>query len=92
LSARIEKGVAGECLERLTATHYGHHELRSANVHLDPESCLEVAVLRGDTCPVPKLAHAVIAERGVTRGPARVHPDRHPTLIRRIAGIRAFSR
>ena len=38
------------------------------HVHLDHDSCLEVAVLRGDAAKVREFAKTVIAERGVTHG------------------------
>src|SRR5262249_22049435 len=59
-----------ELAKRLTATHHAHHELQvtTLHVHLDHESCLEVAVLRGDASAVREFAQAVIAERGVTHG------------------------
>jgi len=83
--ARIEKGMAGECMatlsyvfdhhtralaKRLTAAHHAHHELQVAtlHIHLDHDSCLEIAVLRGDTGTIREFAQSVIAERGVTHG------------------------
>jgi CopG family nickel-responsive transcriptional regulator len=97
--ARIENGVAGECVatlsyvfdhhtrelaKRLTATHHAHHEMQVAtlHVHLDHESCLEVAVLRGDASAVREFARAVIAGRGVTHGqvafvPVLIRTTRH---------------
>ena len=55
---------------RLTETHHGHHDLQVAtlHVHLDHESCLEVAVLRGEAAAVRDLAKGVIAESGVRFG------------------------
>lgn len=59
-----------ELSKRLTDAHHAHHELHVAtmHVHLDHESCLEVAVLRGDAAEVREFSKAVIAERGVTHG------------------------
>jgi CopG family transcriptional regulator, nickel-responsive regulator len=59
-----------ELTKRLTDAHHSHHDLQVAtmHVHLDSESCLEVAVLRGDAEIVREFSKAVIAERGVTYG------------------------
>lgn len=56
--------------KRLTDAHHAHHELHVAtmHVHVGHESCLEVAVLRGEAVEVREFAKAVIAERGVTHG------------------------
>ncbi len=59
-----------ELAKRLTDAHHSHHELQVAtmHVHLDHDSCLEVAVLRGDASVVREFSKAVIAERGVKHG------------------------
>jgi len=59
-----------ELAKRLTDAHHEHHDLQVAtmHVHLDHESCLEVAVLRGEAVTVRDFAKSVIAERGVTHG------------------------
>lgn len=59
-----------ELAKRLTDTHHAHHELQVAtmHVHLDHESCLELAVLRGDASEVREFAKSIIAERGVMHG------------------------
>ena len=59
-----------ELSKRLAHTHHDHHDLSVAtlHVHLDHDSCMEVAVLRGDTGAVRHLAEHVIAERGVRHG------------------------
>jgi CopG family nickel-responsive transcriptional regulator len=59
-----------ELAKRLMDTHHAHHELQVAtmHVHLDHQSCLELAVLRGDASAVREFSTAVIAERGVTHG------------------------
>jgi len=59
-----------ELAKRLTRSFHDHHALSLAamHVHLDHESCLEVAVLRGGTHDVRHLADHVIAERGVRHG------------------------
>ena len=59
-----------ELSKRLTRSFHDHHDLSLAamHVHLDHESCLEVAVLRGKTKDVRDLAAHIIAERGVRHG------------------------
>lgn len=59
-----------ELSKRLTDAHHAHHDLQVAtmHVHLDHESCLEVAVLRGPADAVREFSKAVIAERGVSHG------------------------
>jgi CopG family transcriptional regulator, nickel-responsive regulator len=62
--------------KRLTDTHHDHHELQVAtmHVHLDHESCLEVAVLHGDASVVREFSKTVIAERGVKHGQVSFTP------------------
>jgi CopG family nickel-responsive transcriptional regulator len=62
--------------KRLTQGFHHHHDIAQAtlHVHLDEESCLEVAVLKGRGSQVRKLADAVIAERGVRHGHVVVIP------------------
>jgi CopG family nickel-responsive transcriptional regulator len=59
-----------ELPKRLTDAQHAQHDLHVAtmHVHLDHDSCLEVAVLRGEAKAVKDFARAVIAERGVTHG------------------------
>jgi CopG family transcriptional regulator, nickel-responsive regulator len=59
-----------ELAKRLTDAHHEHHahQVATMHVHLDHDSCLEVAVLRGDASAVREFAKAIIAERGVTHG------------------------
>ena len=59
-----------ELAKRLTDAHHDHHahQVATMHVHLDHDSCLEVAVLRGDASTVREFAKAIIAERGVTHG------------------------
>jgi CopG family nickel-responsive transcriptional regulator len=73
-----------ELAKRLTDAHHAHHELEVAtmHVHLDHESCLELAVLRGDASTVREFSKTVIAERGVTHGqvnfiPVMIESDAH---------------
>ena len=73
-----------ELAKRLTDAHHEHHEHQVAtmHVHLDHDSCLEVAVLRGDAAEVRDFAKTIIAERGVTHGqvsfvPVSIHAATH---------------
>ncbi|MBR7512823.1 nickel-responsive transcriptional regulator NikR, partial [Mycobacterium tuberculosis] len=53
-----------------TSVHHHHHGLSLAptHVHLDGDTCLDVALLRGAADEVRHLADHVIAERGVRHG------------------------
>ena len=57
-----------ELPKHLTNAHHAHHDFQVAtrHGHLDHDSCLEVAVLRGKAGAVREFAQALIAERGVT--------------------------
>jgi CopG family transcriptional regulator, nickel-responsive regulator len=59
-----------ELAKRVTRSFHDRHDLSLAtvHVHLDHESCLEVAVLRGSTREVQHFADHVISERGVRHG------------------------
>jgi CopG family transcriptional regulator, nickel-responsive regulator len=61
---------ARELSKRLTRSFHEHHDLSLAamHVHLDHESCMEVAILQGKTTAVRQLADHIIAERGVRHG------------------------
>jgi CopG family nickel-responsive transcriptional regulator len=70
---------------RLTRSFHDHHDLSLAalHVHLDHDSCLEVAVLRGKAPEVEHFADHVIAERGVQHGrlvmiPVEIEHGKHP--------------
>lgn len=69
---------------RLTETQHHRHDLTlsTLHVHLDHDTCLEVAVLQGPTAEVRDFAQTVIAERGVQHGrlvavPARIARHDH---------------
>ena len=71
--------------KRLTRAFHDHHDLSLAtmHVHLDHDSCLEVAVLRGAMNDIRHFAAHVIAERGVRHGklvavPVEVEAANHP--------------
>jgi CopG family transcriptional regulator, nickel-responsive regulator len=59
-----------ELAKRLTRAFHDHHDLSLAtmHVHLDHQSCMEVAVLRGAIPDVRHFAEHVISERGVRHG------------------------
>ena len=59
-----------ELAKRLTGSFHDHHDLSvaSMHVHLDHDSCLEVAVLRGAMRDVCDFARRIVAERGVRHG------------------------
>jgi CopG family transcriptional regulator, nickel-responsive regulator len=61
---------ARELAKRLTRSFHDHHDLSLAtmHVHLDHESCMEVAVLRGAMSDIRHFAEHVISERGVRHG------------------------
>jgi CopG family nickel-responsive transcriptional regulator len=65
-----------ELSKRLTQSFHDHHalSLSAMHVHLDHDSCMEVAVLRGSARDVRHLADHVIAERGVRHGRLVVVP------------------
>jgi CopG family nickel-responsive transcriptional regulator len=76
--------------KRLTRAFHDHHDLSLAtmHVHLDHESCLEVAVLRGATDDIRYFAGRVISERGVRHGkliaiPVEVEAANHAHSRRR---------
>ena len=65
-----------ELAKRLAHTHHQHHHLSHATLHthLDENTCLEAAVLKGSIADVKSLANAIIAERGVRHGAVNLVP------------------
>ncbi len=59
-----------ELAKRLTGSFHDRHDLSvaSMHVHLDHDSCLEVALLRGGMRDVRDFARHVVSERGVRHG------------------------
>ncbi|MFO7674696.1 MAG: nickel-responsive transcriptional regulator NikR [bacterium] len=55
---------------RLTHIQHDHHATVVANVHvhLDPQNCLEVLIVRGRSSRVRRLADELIATKGVRHG------------------------
>ncbi|MBV9783217.1 MAG: nickel-responsive transcriptional regulator NikR [Acidisphaera sp.] len=73
-----------ELAKRLTHAFHDHHDIAvsTLHVHLDHESCMEVAVLKGPAAAVHEFADSVIAERGVRHGrlvvvPVELSSERH---------------
>jgi CopG family nickel-responsive transcriptional regulator len=62
---------------RLTGSFHHHHDLSlsSLHLHLDRDTCLELAVLRGDAAELRHFAEHVMAERGVKHGRLVLLPD-----------------
>ncbi len=56
--------------KRLCDSGHEHHDLvlTTLHVHLNHESCMEVAILRGKTAEVRHYAGHLMAERGVRHG------------------------
>jgi CopG family nickel-responsive transcriptional regulator len=75
---------ARQLAKRLTSSFHDHHDLAlsTMHVHLDHDSCMEVAVLRGPSVEVRHLADHVMAERGVRHGklvtvPVSIDDNKH---------------
>jgi CopG family nickel-responsive transcriptional regulator len=73
--------AARNLARRLTDTFHHHHDLTiaSMHVHLDPENCLEVGILKGPMADLQHFADHVISERSVRHGSLHVVPA-GPTL------------
>jgi len=76
---------ARELAKRLTRSFHDRHDLSLAtmHVHLDHDSCMEIAVLRGATADMREFASRVTSERGVRHGrlvsiPVEFAAERHP--------------
>jgi CopG family nickel-responsive transcriptional regulator len=63
--------------QRLTRTAHDHHDLAvaSLHVHLDHESCMEIAVLKGSVGAVQSLADELTAQRGVRHAKLHLVPN-----------------
>ncbi len=68
--------AARNLASRLTNTFHHHHDLTiaSMHVHLDPENCLEVGILKGPMAEIQHFADHVISERSVRHGSLHVVP------------------
>jgi CopG family nickel-responsive transcriptional regulator len=71
--------AARELPKRLTKDFHDHHDLAQTtlHVHIDHDSCLEVAVLKGRSAEVRAFADHIIAERGVRHGHVVILPVEH---------------
>lgn len=83
LSYIFDHSVRGMA-QRLATAQHAHHDLgvASLQVHLDHESRLEVAVLRGPSGAIRRYADLVTSQRGVRHHalhvvPARMEEARH---------------
>ena len=78
-----------ELPKRLTRHFHDHHAatLSTLHVHLDHDTCLEVAILQGDGRVIGDMADAVIAARGVTHDKVVTMPlpAKHPPRTERAA-------
>lgn len=65
-----------ELSRRLTSAQHKHHDLSvsTLHVHVNPEDCLEVVVLKGPQARIRAFADAVIAQRGVRFGNLHIIP------------------
>lgn len=61
---------------RLTDNHHDHHALSVAttHVHVDHDSCLEVAILQGTQAAIEHFAQGIISQRGVRHGQLNLIP------------------
>ncbi len=61
---------------RLTESQHAHHDLTvsTMHVHLDHETCMEVAILQGPTDEIRRFADSVISETGVRHGAVNAVP------------------
>jgi CopG family nickel-responsive transcriptional regulator len=73
-----------ELAKRLADTQHDHHDLSIATMHahLDHETCLEVALLRGRAADVRHFSAHITSERGVRHGrlvlvPVEVTSEKH---------------
>ncbi|HLK59241.1 MAG TPA: nickel-responsive transcriptional regulator NikR [Chthonomonadaceae bacterium] len=66
----VYKHTTRELSDHLTEMQHHHHTVAQAalHIHLTPENCLEVIVLRGKQDEVSMLAHHLMSARGVLHG------------------------
>jgi CopG family nickel-responsive transcriptional regulator len=68
--------TARDLSQRLVNAQHDHHDLSIAttHVHFDHDSCLEVAILRGSSGAIQKLADNLTAQRGVRHASLNIIP------------------
>jgi CopG family nickel-responsive transcriptional regulator len=68
--------AARDLSQRLVNAQHDHHDLSIAttHVHFDHEHCLEVAILRGTSGAIQKLADNLTAQRGVRHASLNIIP------------------
>ncbi len=56
--------------DTLAELQHRHHAsiVSSTHVHLDPDNCLEVVIVRGASATVKRIADALVVTRGVKHG------------------------
>lgn len=61
---------AHDLADKLTDHQHAHHQqtVSALHVHLDPDHCLEVVVLRGVARDIRRIADELIGTRGVKHG------------------------
>lgn len=66
----VYKHTTRELSDHLTEMQHHHHTVAQAalHIHLNPDNCLEVIVLRGKQQEVITLAHHLMSARGVLHG------------------------
>lgn len=59
--------AARDLSQRLVNAQHDHHDLSitTTHVHFDHDSCLEVAILRGGSRAIQRMADSLTAQRGV---------------------------
>jgi len=72
--------AARDLSQRLVNAQHDHHDLSIAttHVHFDHESCLEVAILRGSSGAIQKMADDLTAQRGVRHASLNMIPVKSP--------------
>jgi len=71
---------ARDLSQRLVIAQHDHHDLSIAttHVHFDHDSCLEVAILRGSSGEIQKMADNLTAQRGVRHANLNIIPLKSP--------------